>query len=71
MATTRPMIGSLMARLSELPQCHGVKTHERDKRKSKRDECEIQHDGLLDWVLIAALCVKFRFRFARRGVRFP
>ena len=48
MATASPMIGSLIPeRLLKLAQSERVDAHQRQKRQTKRHECDIEHDRLL------------------------
>ena len=47
MATTSPMIGSLIRRLLKLTQGERVDAHQRQDRQTEHYECDVEHDRLL------------------------
>jgi hypothetical protein len=49
MATTSPMIGSVMATLLQLPEGERIDAHQCQKCNAKRHERDIEHARLLNW----------------------
>ena len=70
MATTNPMIGSVMARaLLKLPEGERVDAHQRQNRDTERHERNVEHDRLLLGRCLLPSRVSFRSRIDRRGIR--